>query len=172
MGHPRLSSGTERKKREAWGTRLQHLHHQGNSSGLRFAHQDMKVLRHHDKTGYDEVVSLPDLFQNVQKQITVPRRAQELKTPVATARDEVKVSATLNPAQSLRDGASLYSHDCERQLISIPPFLRSSKPKSPLRRKDGAASRIVRDRGEEQSMGHPPCPLFPLESKSQRTGSR
>jgi hypothetical protein len=67
----------------------------------------MKVLGHHDKTDYREVVSLPDLFQDFQKQVTPPRRAQELKTPVATARDEVEVATAMDSSQSLRHAASL-----------------------------------------------------------------
>lgn len=67
----------------------------------------MKVLPHNHVSKNRAIILAANLFQDFQKQITATCRTEKLQAMVATARDEVPVSATLNSAQSFRHGGSL-----------------------------------------------------------------
>jgi hypothetical protein len=74
----------------------------------------MEIFRH-DAVGHnDELIAPAHLFENLEKEVSPPRRAQKRQTPMATRRDEVQVAAAVEPLQSSR-----------REKMVGPLFLRS-----------------------------------------------
>jgi len=69
---------------------LNRLHDAGRIALLRFADQQVDVLRHDHVTYDNETVALPYLFEDAQEQIT-PRAAQPALPMIATASDEVQM---------------------------------------------------------------------------------
>ena len=67
------------------------LHDPGRIILLRFADQQMNVLRHDYIADHDEAIALPNLFEDAQEKITAPCVAQPGLAMVATASDEVEM---------------------------------------------------------------------------------
>ena len=80
---------------------LQRLHHLRQRLLVRLAHQQVKVLRHHDISEDDESIPLPHRLQHLQKQIASPPRSQPGPSPVTTAGYEVQVLPAIMPLQTL-----------------------------------------------------------------------
>jgi len=74
---------------------FERLHHHRKIFLLRFAEQQMNVLRHDHVTDHDQYVALADLFQDFQKQIAAAGSAEQRLPAIATAGDEVQVSGTV-----------------------------------------------------------------------------
>ena len=70
---------------------FQSLHDGRRSMLLRFADQQVKMLRHDDVSDDDELVLLSNLLQHLEKQIASPRGSEERLSTVTTASDEVQV---------------------------------------------------------------------------------
>ena len=58
---------------------------------LRFANQQMNVLRHDHIADHHEAIPLPDLFQDLQKQIAATSRSQPRLPVIATASEKVEM---------------------------------------------------------------------------------
>jgi hypothetical protein len=70
---------------------LNRLHDTGRVALLRFADQQVDVLRH-DHVAYDnETVALTYLFEDTQEKITPPGTAQPALSMIATAGNEVEM---------------------------------------------------------------------------------
>jgi hypothetical protein len=69
---------------------------------------------------------------------------------IATARDEMKVPTTLNPAQSFRHGDLFYARARGIECWNPTLCCEAQKPKASFSAKDGAPSSIVRDGREEK----------------------
>jgi hypothetical protein len=84
----------------------------------RFIHQKMNVLRHHNISGDDKFVLLPDSLQRVFKEIHRFGRGEIRETPVTTEGEKMHIPAVLVSNKSLR-------HGCE-DIPTVPP--RSENP--------------------------------------------
>jgi hypothetical protein len=62
---------------------------------LRFADQQVDVLRHNYVSDDHEAVALAHLFQHLQQEIAPVRRAQEWFPTVATPGDEVQIMVSV-----------------------------------------------------------------------------
>jgi hypothetical protein len=76
---------------------LQSLHDDRRITLFRFAEQKMKVFRHDYVTQHYEAVTLSHVFQNSEKKIAALFASQQSLSAIATAGDEVQVSATVKP---------------------------------------------------------------------------
>src|SRR5215472_884150 len=64
---------------------LQDFHHHGRIAFLRYAEQQMKMFGHHYVAYDHELVPLSCLFENLEKQVALARRAQQRPPTVTTA---------------------------------------------------------------------------------------
>ena len=77
----------------------------------------MDVLGHDHVSNHHETITPPHRLQDLEKQVAVPRRAQQL-TPLITARgDEVQIAGAVITMQSIRHDwcvAQRVEFDCDR----------------------------------------------------------
>jgi hypothetical protein len=62
---------------------------------LRFADQEVYVLRHDHITGYYELMPPAHSFQHGEKQVTTVRSAEQRLPVITTASDEMQVSGAV-----------------------------------------------------------------------------
>jgi len=74
---------------------FQHLQSQGELGSLRFANQQMNVLRHDNKSSHKEAIPLPRPLESVNKNISVFGLRQQGLTMVARKSDIVKMPGLL-----------------------------------------------------------------------------
>jgi hypothetical protein len=74
---------------------FQSLHDNRGSTVLWLADEKMKMLGHDHVSDDDELVSLTDLFEDLEKKITPDGAAEQRLTLITTTSDEVKVSGTV-----------------------------------------------------------------------------
>ena len=72
---------------------LQHLHHGRWRALLRFADQQMEVLRHHHISDYDKTVAAADLLESFEKQASTGGGSQHGTAVITTRSDEMQVAA-------------------------------------------------------------------------------
>jgi len=78
------------------------LHHHREIAALGFAEQQMNVLGHNHVANDYETVTAAHLFHDFEKQIAILWRAEQSASPIATGRDEVKVSGAVAPMEFCR----------------------------------------------------------------------
>jgi len=69
---------------------------------LRFADQQMEVFRHDHVAEHNKAVALPDFFQKVEQQVATAGSAQQGKSAVTTAGDEVQIVGTVVTFEAAR----------------------------------------------------------------------
>src|ERR1700690_3243305 len=97
----RFQSGAPRPRQHpAREAELQGLHHDRWRSLLGFAHQEMKMLGHDHVAQYYERIPLPDLLEDSEKEVGGGRRTQKRLPMIATAGDEMKITATVEALET------------------------------------------------------------------------
>ena len=67
----------------------------------------MDVLRHNYVSDHNETVTLADLLEYFEEEISSPRTTQQGTPMITTAGDEVQVSSVVIAVQALRHGTML-----------------------------------------------------------------
>src|SRR5580692_8418773 len=88
-GIPLSSLACQHAAREA---DLERLHHGGRILLLRFADEQVNMLRHHHVAGQHERIPLAHLLEHGQKKIATSGRPQKRLSAKTTAGDELQVS--------------------------------------------------------------------------------
>src|SRR5581483_792723 len=86
---------------------LEGLHRERESRPLRFCHQQVNMLRHHDISENDHPIPPPHALQNLQEQVTAFANRQQRLALIATECQEMKISLVKESVQALRHGAKL-----------------------------------------------------------------
>ena len=97
---PRPSPPAQFSQHAASKTLLHNLHHGGLGTPLRFADQQMNMLGHNHVPGYDETITGPHLFEDFEKEIPPPRRAEKSQAMVAAEGDEMRVAGAVITMQA------------------------------------------------------------------------
>jgi hypothetical protein len=80
-------------------TLFQRLHYQRGVAALRFAEQKVHMLGHDDIADDNKMIAAAHLFQDPEKEITIPRAVKKCAAMVTTGRDKVQVSSTVITAK-------------------------------------------------------------------------
>jgi hypothetical protein len=105
----------------------------------------MNMLWHDHVPNYMEFIFLTDFFKDIQEQISAGRRAKKWFSVVATTRDVVEISTSVEPAPSFGHGGNFILRSNVRGWKFVyPPFA-------------AAISRVYRTDFWPQRMGHPRC---------------
>jgi hypothetical protein len=82
-------------------TLLQHLHHRRRSSPLRFAHEQMKMLRHDHISDHHKIVAAAHLSNTCMKRDRRIARIQHRASPITTGGEEMQISSAVVASQTL-----------------------------------------------------------------------